>query len=270
MTDPTAESEPATTSYVVPPVARAFALLRYIAAGNRCRNKNRAAKELGINRTTLMRLLGTLQDDRIIEALPEEGGFRLGTGLITLASSALHDRNIIQVARPYLLDLVQTLKLSAHLGIREGHEIVYLARETPNSHLASNVREGTRLPAHATTIGRILLANMPENELYQLYKDFDLQAFSTKTKTTVDDLAAQLREDRKNGIAWSIANLEPEIGSAAMAVRDHRGEVVGAINVTGHVSIFEPGSPHLAEIAAELKAATDGTSQALGYLPQRL
>jgi DNA-binding IclR family transcriptional regulator len=262
-----AEPLPEPAAYGVPPVARAFALLRYIAAGNRCRNTSKAAKATGINRTTLIRLLATLEEEGMIEALPDEGGYRLGTGLITLASEALHGRGIAQVAQPFLAELVAELNLSAHLGILEGREIVYLARVTPNSHLASNVREGTRLPAHATTIGRILLADLPAEELRRRYAGVALGTFSPRTRTALPALERQLAEDREIGIAWSVANFEPEIGSGAALVRDRQGRAAGAINVTGHASVFEPDNPRLPEIAAALKRAARKISEGLGYRP---
>lgn len=259
--------DPDTTgpSYSVPPVVRAIAVLRYVAAGNRCRSMSVASKALGINRTTLIRLIATLKDEGMIEELPDEGGYRLGTGLIALASEALNERGVVQVARPLLAELVRTLQLSTHLGVLEGREIIYLVRETPNSHLASNVREGTRLPAHATTIGRILLAQLPNSALRKLYEGVELPAYTEKTRTTLDDLEAQLATDRANGIAWSMANFEPEIGSAAVPVYDHQGQAVAAINVTGHASVFEPDNPQLTEIERALRATAGRISEALGF-----
>ena len=258
-------SEPRETEYVMPPVTRAIALLRYVAAGHRCRNVSHAAKAVGINRTTLIRLLATLQAEGMLEALDEDGGYRLGTGLITLAAQALSERSIAQVARPVLSRLVRELNLSAHLGVREGREIVYLARETPTSHLASNVREGTRLPAHATTIGRILLAGLLPEELDALYSGAALDAYSEKTRTDLAGLHAQLEEDQALGIAWSMENFEADIGSAAVAVHDHTGRAAAGINVTGHTSTFDPKNGRLPEIERHLKAAARDISEALGY-----
>jgi DNA-binding IclR family transcriptional regulator len=251
--------------YSVPPVIRAIAVLRYVAAGNRCRSMSKASKALGINRTTMIRLIGTLLHEGMIEEIPDGGGYRLGTGLIALAYEALNERGVVQVSRPFLIDLVRELNLSSHLGVLEGREIVYLVRQTPNSHLASNVREGTRLPAHATTIGRILLAQMPREALRLLYANTELQAFTAKTRTTLPELEAQLAEDRAKGIAWSMANFEPEIGSAAMPVFDYQGKAVAAINVTGHASVFERGNPQLRDIERALREAARGISEALGY-----
>lgn len=265
MNTPAAHGTPNEAAYTVPPVTRAFALLRHVAAGNRCRNISHAAKATGINRTTLIRLLATLQDEGMIEPVADDGGYRLGTGLITLASAALQGHGIAQVAQPFLATLVAELNLSAHLGILEGREIVYMAKATPNSHLASNVREGTRLPAHATTIGRILLADLPVEELRRRYEGVPLDAYTTKTRTTLRELEQQLRADAEGGIAWSMANFEPEIGSAAVIVRDRHGGAAGAINVTGHASAFEPGNRRLPEIEEKLRAAARGIGAALGY-----
>ncbi|WP_281843409.1 IclR family transcriptional regulator [Sinisalibacter aestuarii] len=251
--------------YSVPPVERAFRLLRHIAAGNRCRNMNQTAKDIGINRTTLIRLLATLEAERMIDAVPDGGGYRLGTGLITLASQALNERGLVPTARPVLRKLVEELNLSAHLGVRDGRDIVYLARETPNSHLASMVREGTRLPAHATTIGRILLASLSNSELNELYAGHPLEAFSDKTRTSLEDLRAQLENDRTRGISWSVANFEPDIGSAAVTVYDNQGSAIAGINVTGHASTFSPDNPMVGRIEATLKEAAREISEALGY-----
>jgi DNA-binding IclR family transcriptional regulator len=253
------------SGYGVPPVARAFTLLRYIAAGNRCRNTSKAAKATGINRTTLIRLLATLEEERMVEAIPDDGGYRLGTGLITLASEALQGLEIAQVAQPFLAELVRELNLSAHLGVLDGREIVYLAKATPNSHLASNVRVGTRLPAHATNIGRILLAELPVEELRRRYDGVPLDAYTAKTRTTLGELEKQLGRDREVGIAWSMANFEPEIGSGAALVRDRTGAAAGAINVTGHASAFAADGPRLREIGEKLRKAARGISVALGY-----
>lgn len=258
-------SEDAEPNYIVPPVVRAVALLRHVAAGNRCRNTSRTAKALDINRTTLIRLLATLEAEGLIEQIADDGGYRLGTGLIALASEALNERGFLQVGRSFLKRLVQDLGLSAHLGVLEGREIVYLARETPHSHLASTVREGTRLPAHATTIGRILLAELSTAALGELYRGHAMESFTAKTPTTIADLQAQLEVDRARGIAWSVANFEPEIGSAAVVVYDHQAKPVGAINVTGHSSSFAEGNPQVEHIEQLLKSTAHAMSAALGY-----
>ena len=265
MSDPTPTVD---QGYSVPPVQRAITLLRHIAGGARCRNLSRSAKELGINRTTLIRLIHTLAAEGMIEEIDEGAGWRLGPGLIALAGEAMTARGVVEVTRPILQRLVKSLSLSAHLGIRHGRDIIYLARETPNAHLVSNVREGTRLPAHATTIGRILLADLPPAEVATLYADAELEAYSEKTRTTLASLQAQLAEDRAQGIARSVGNFEPGIGSCAVAVFDHRGRAVAAINVTGNAADFVLPGTFAERIEREAKQAAMDASIAMGYRPR--
>lgn len=254
-------------SYNVPPVQRAIKLLRHIADGNDCSNTSHAAKAVGINRTTLLRLLHTLAMEGMIEIEGPGGGYRLGTGLISLASSAVFSRDLVQVAQPVLKRLAQALGLSSHLGILEGQHIVYLVRETPNLHLVSNVRVGSRLPAHATTIGRSILAELDFSEVKALFKESELVGVTAKTPVTYETLAAQLADDKSQRIAWSVGNFEANIGSCAAAIHDISGDVAGAINVTGpdHHFLIEGGRRE--EISGDLMAAAEQISRQLGYLP---
>ncbi|MDQ0315364.1 IclR family transcriptional regulator [Amorphus orientalis] len=252
------------TAYEVPPVRRAIAVLKYIGAGNTCANISKAAKDLSINRTTLIRLLHTLHDERMIEEREPGAGYRLGLGLVGLASDSMNGRDVIQVSRPRLATLAEKTGLSAHLGILDGRDVVYLVRTSPNAQLVSNVREGTRLPAHATTMGRILLADLDEADLAALYKDAEMEGFSSKTATSYEALAAQIASDRAAGIAWSAANFEQGIGSCACAVFDRTGRAVAAINVSGPDWVFEKDNEKLRDIEADIRRTARDISQNLG------
>lgn len=250
----------------VPPVVRAVALLRYIADGNDCANTSRAAKQTGINRTTLLRLLETLRSERMIQLNPDGGGYVLGNGLIHLAARALYSRDVVQIAQPELRRLAETLGLSAHLGVIEGHEILYLLRETPNLHLVSNVRVGSRLPIHATTIGRIMLAHCASDERDRILDGCDLHAVTAKTATSRAALDSQLEVDRKMGLAWSVGNFEAGIGSAAKAVFDSSGRAVAAVNVTGPEHEFSESAGRREEIGSALTESALCISQQLGHV----
>lgn len=259
------DSDDEGSAYSVPPVHRAFTLLRHIAAGGRCRNASATARELGINRTTLIRLLHTLEAERMIESVDEGLSWQLGPGMIALAADALKSRDVVRVAQPVMARLVADLGLSSHLGILDGTEIIYILRETPNSHLVSNVREGSRLPAHATTIGRVLLGWLPEAELARRYGGAQLSTFTDKTATSLQDLAAQIAADKARGVAWSSGNFERGIGSCAAPVFDHRGRAVAAINVTGPEVQFQPGTGLAQTIETAVKQAAAEVSAALGH-----
>ena len=257
------------TEYTVPPVHRAFRLLRHIASGQRCRNTAATARELGINRTTLMRLLHTLAAEGMIESPDDGESWQIGPGMIALAAEAMQSRDIIRIAQPVMERLSAALSLSSHLGVIDGRDIIYLLREAPNAHLVSNVRAGSRLPAHATTIGRILLAQMGDAAVRALYAGQELAAYTSKTPTVLGDLLTQLARDREQGFAWSAGNFEPGIGSCAVAVLDHRGKAVAAINVTGPEGRFSPDDSKAQVIRKALESAAAEISKGLGFQPTR-
>ncbi len=256
-------NEAADDAYLSPPVQRATRLLRRIAEGDAVTNMSRTARDLDISRTTLLRLLRTLEAERFIEPRGGEGsGWRIGSALIGLAARALED--VAEAALPILAELAETLGLSAHLGVLDGREVVYMLRRAPNLSFASNIRVGSRLPAHAANMGRIILAHLPEAEVRSRFADAPMPASTPHTPTTPEALLARLAADRQAGLAWSEGFFEVGIGSVAAVVRDATGRPVAAINVSGQVSRFE-GAEARARIGAAVAAAAAAISARLGF-----
>jgi DNA-binding IclR family transcriptional regulator len=263
MSDP-AQTEPE-SAYLSPPVQRAARLLRRIADGDSITNMARTARELEINRTTLLRLLHTLEAERLIEPRGADiPGWRIGRGLIAMAAHAFYSDDMVQIAVPVLTQLAETLGLSAHLGQLDGLEVVYLIRRTPNHSFASNIRVGSRLPAHASTMGRIILAHLPPEQLDRMYGDAPLPAVTKHTAVTLPQLRARLEQDRALGLAWSDEFFEPGISSVAAAVLDAAGTPVAALNVSGQVASFE-GDARRAQIGRAITDAAEEISRHLGW-----
>jgi DNA-binding IclR family transcriptional regulator len=242
--------------YVSPPVQRAARLLRHIAEGDPVTNMSSTARTLGINRTTLVRLLHTLKAERFIEPRHEGTGWRIGVGLIGLSAQAFFSEDLVQTSVPVLTKLAETLGLSAHLGVLDGTEVVYLVRRVPNHVFASHIRIGSRLPAHAANMGRILLAHLPPQRVERLYAGATLKAVTERTSITPAQLQAQLEAD---------GNYEAGISSVAAAIFDATGTPVAALNVSGHSADFT-GTGRKAQIAVGVKGAALEISQRLGWL----
>jgi len=256
---------PAGGPYIAPPVQRAVRLIRHVAEGNPVLNMSETAKTLRINRTTLLRLLHTLEVEGFVERRPGGAGYQVGLSLLELGARALFSQDLVQVSVPVLTRLAETLQLSAHLGVLDGTDVLYLARRTPNTPLASNIRVGSRLPAHATVMGRMILAFMPELEIDKLYAGKELMRFSEHTVTTLDALHAEAERNRRAGIAWSDGHFESGIGSAAVPVFDFAGTPLGAINVSGPVNAFAEKARR-SVIGSELRAAGAEISRRLGWI----
>lgn len=250
--------------YISPPVQRAARLLRHIAEGDRVTNMSRTARELGINRTTLLRLLHTLEAERFIEPRPEGQGWRIGVGLIGITAQAFFSEDLVQISVPVLTRLAENLSLSAHLGVLDGLEVVYIVRRVPNHAFASNIRIGSRLPAHAANMGRIMLAHMPPDRVDRMYAGAVLKAVTPHTSVTLAQLHAQLDADRAAGLAWSDGNYEAGISSVAAAIFDATGTPIAALNVSGHAADFAGGARR-EQIASHVQTAAAEISQRLGW-----
>lgn len=252
-------------SYSVPPVVRAIKVLRHIAAGRSVANQSQAAREIGINRTTLLRLLHTLEAEGMIEHVAGSDDYMLGAGLIELAAQKLSSLDVAQVAKPVLSQMSERLGLSCHLGILDRREVLYVLRATPEVHLVSNVRIGTRLPAHASSMGRAILAYLSRDAVDRLFQDADLFAVTAATPTTMKALHTELDRIRASGIVDSRSSYEPGVDSVAAPVFDYSGAVVGAINASGPESAFVGAQGRRAGIVDAVQDAAAAISRQLGF-----
>ncbi len=225
-------------SYSVPPVERAIKLLQYIGEGNKCRNLTKASSHLFINRTTLIRLIYSLLDNGMIEKIGEDEGYCLGIGVISLGAQAIQSRDIVQMSLQSIQELVKKSNMSAHLGILDGTDVVYLTRETPKAHLISNMHIGSRLPAHASSIGRAILADLSEVAVKDIYKNRELSGGTNKAPQNLQQILSQRKIDVKRGYVWSIGMIEPNIGSCAATIYNHEGTPIAGLNVSGPKDIF--------------------------------
>jgi DNA-binding IclR family transcriptional regulator len=260
-----ASGERAATAYIAPPVQRAVRLLRHIADGDPVTSVSETSKALKINRTTLLRLLYTLEAEGFVQRRHGEPGYQVGLSLVTLSARIIFSQDMIRVAVPIVAKLAEAVGMSAHVGVLDDAYVLYLLRRTPNAPLASNIRVGSRLPAHATTMGRIILAYMNESDVDGIFKGKPLPRFSDHTPTTMAELHLALKRARHDGIAWSIGFFEPSIGSAAVPILDFAGTPVAALNVSGPLDLFRDKADRK-RIEQELRAAGSEISQRLGWL----
>ena len=253
-------------SYSVPPVDRAIRLLRYIGEGNKCRNLTKASNHLSINRTTLIRLIHSLLDNGMVDEIGENEGYRLGVGAITLAAKAIESRDIVQMSLLPIQELVEKSKMSAHLGILDDIEVVYLSRVTPTTHLVSNLHIGSRLPAYASSIGRAILSELSETQVRNMYKNRALEGATNKAPKNVRQLLSQCKIDAKRGYVWSTGMIEPGIGSCAATIFNYEGFPVGGLNVSGPKDVFTNSNSKQAIIVREaVLDAARATSAAMGF-----
>ena len=190
------------------------------------------ARRIGVSRSSAFRLVHTLQRLGYLDREDETKNYRLGARVMSLGYSFLASKDIAELARPDLQRLRSATRCSTHLGILDGAEVIYIARFAAHKPVSAMISVGARVPAHATTMGRIILAYKPEAYIREHFTGRPMAKFSEQTPLTVDHLLAMLDADRRRGYVISHSNFEAGIASIAAPVFDAKGEVLGAINVS--------------------------------------
>jgi IclR family pca regulon transcriptional regulator len=186
------------------------------------------AQLTGFSRPAVRRFLITLERMGYVRS-NGAGRWSLTPRVLSIGQHYTETHALIELAQPHLLSLAERTSESASLATLDGDEVVYVARVPVRRIMSINVSVGTRVPAHATSMGRVLLAWAPPVVVDGVLTGRPLRAVTPNTLTDLDDVRAELSRVRAQG--WSIVSEELEIGllSASAPVRDRSGEVVAAL-----------------------------------------
>ncbi len=218
--------------YIVPALERGLRLLRGFSRETPAKGLGEIAAATGLPRATAFRLVRTLEALGYLRRVEGTKTYRLGPAVLSLGFEYLASVDLPEIAGPALEGLRDRTGASAHLAIRDRDEIVYLCRHASRSALTSNIRVGTRLAAHGSSMGRVLLADLPPEELTALYLGHAFRRYTDQTPTSLDELRAMLDDDAKRGYVLSRSFHERGVVSVAAPVRDTTGQAVAAINIT--------------------------------------
>lgn len=193
-----------------------------------------AARLTGLSRATVRRSLLTLAAMGYVA--PSGRLFTLTPKVLTLAGGYLHAMPLVRLAQPVLDRISQQLNESCSLATLDDSEIVYVARAETRRIISVDLAVGSRLPAFCTSMGRVLLAALPQAESTRQLTRMKLRAFTDHTVTDPAALKGILDHVRKLGFCLVDQELETGLRSIAVPVRDRAGAVVAAINVSTQVS----------------------------------
>jgi IclR family pca regulon transcriptional regulator len=227
------------------------------------------AEQTGLNRTTAYRFLYTLRHLGLLEYDAETRRYSLSVGVLQLGFDYLNSLPLVERAMPLLRALRDELGESTHLGVLDGPSVVYLARVPVDRIISATVSVGARLPAASTSMGRVLLANLPEKRLNSALRAVNLRPRTSRSPSTIAELRVVLDKVRSDGYAITDQEFEPGVFSIAAPVSDRTDQVVAAINVTGPTDRFAQNVIHERHIPALLRAARE-LSAAMGALRSRI
>ena len=215
----------------------------------------------GLSRAAVRRCLYTLS--KLGFAGAEDGQrYALRPRMLSLSHTYTTSSNLSTAAQPIIERMSQTFRESFSVATLDGHEIVYIARTTvPSRVMAVDLHIGSRLPAYCTSMGRVLLAYLPPEQLEAYFSKTELIPHTTRTIVSIDKLRAALRNVRRLGYALVDQELEVGLRSLAVPVYGPTGRVVATVNLSGNaprMPVFDMQSQFLAPLrtaAAELSAS---------------
>ena len=215
------------------------------------------SRRTALSRASVRRCLHTLS--KLGFAGTDDGrSFYLRPRVLALGHSYLSSMPLATAAQPILEHLSQILHESCSIALLDGTEIVYVARAHVTRIMAIDLGVGTRLPAFCTSMGRVLLANLPPDELETVLPKIEFTRYTDRTVSSVEKLRQVLATVRREGHAIIDQELELGLRSMAVPVRNPAGRVVAAINAGAHgqrVSIQDMRTrflPYLHAAAQEL------------------
>ncbi|SEG62040.1 transcriptional regulator, IclR family [Thermomonospora echinospora] len=217
------------------------------------------AQATGLPRATVRRSLITLAHLGYVTA--DDGLFRPAPRVLELGFAQVSaGLTVARIARPHLVSLVERIRDSASMAVLDGDDIRYVARVPTVRIMSVDITLGTRLPAYATSMGRVLLAGLPEEERARRLARARLEPLTRRTVTDPARLEAILAQVGRDGHALVDEELEEGLRSIAVPVRDRAGRVTAAVNVSMHASrrtarqAVESLLPALRDAAARIEA----------------
>ena len=242
-------------------VDRALDILLCFNSNENALSMTQIAERVDIHKSTVHRLLATLEAKRFLQRDKVTGLYRLGFQLVELASLVLMDMDLPRWAGPYLQRLADDCGETVDLAALDGDHVVYLQVVDSPQRLKIAAAVGQRLPAFCTATGKAFLAFLPADQVNRILA-LGQPRYTDGTLTTPADLQRDLAATRERGFAMSEQEFESDINAVAAPIRDASGYPIGAIAIVGPA--FRLPRERMLSLGRQVLAATDAISHEVG------
>lgn len=240
---------------------RASTILQCFSDGESLRVGD-VAKLVGIGQSTASRLLATLEEAGLVERDPVSSLYSLGTGLLTLAGVALNQHPVHQAGRAIAQEFARNLGLGVNIAVRRGAHMVYLCNFEGQLSPKSHTLMGQRVPVHATSVGKALLATVPSEQRARAIGR--LTPFTRATITEAREFQAEMARTRQRGYAIEVEEYVAGRASVAAPILDQQGRGTAAVSISGPRSGINLEERE-AELSRHVIEIADKISSSLGY-----
>ena len=251
--------------YKVQVLDRSLAIIDALANARDDASLAELAEKVKLHKSTVHRLTSILERHGIVERDARSGRYRLGLRLFELGSIAMGRFNIRDRAHPHLERLLYEVDETVHLCALDAGEVLYLDKMEPVRSVRMASRIGRRNPVHCTSVGKAILAFLPESEADNILRQHGLKRLTPKTITTPAELKADLKLIRDKGYAIDNEENEEGVRCIGAPVLDYSGRPIAAISISA--PSFRLPLDKVPTVAASVCRAALALSQESGYQP---
>lgn len=243
-------------------IRRAFTIVEAVALNPDGLNLAELSKLVGLHNSTTFHLTKTMVAMGILRQSEQAKTYHVGAHLFALARGASDEREFVRIGTPVIEALARETGENSHIAVRIPEGVVIIDKREGPSHVQMSERIGAMRPAHATAIGKAILAALTDEQLSAFLDTHELKTYTAKTITGRDRFLQEISQIRKNGIAYDDTEFNEEVRCLAAPVFDFTGRVVGSIGISG--PIWRIGLQDLAKRSESVKNAAADLSARLG------
>ena len=253
------------TNHESPSVAveRALAMLEAAAQEPEGLSNAEISRKLQIPKSSASYILRTLEKQGYLHRDEESGKYRVGLKILSLSRGALSGIDVREVALPIMRHLMEKTNLTCHLAILDGPEAVYIEKVEPQGFIRMDTWVGRRMRVHATSVGKALVAHIPQPQLEKIISERAMEKRTAKTITTLPRLLKELEKVRGQG--YAVDDEENNIGARCVGapIFNQQGLIEASIGLSG--TINQVNAQTMLRILEALKDAARHISMQLGY-----
>ena len=248
--------------YRIQAIERAVSILNVFSTDEPELGVTEIADRVGLHKSTVHRFMVNLDAAGLVERNPRSGRYRLGLHIFELGGLVMQRMNLWDEALPFLEGLVRDTGETGHLAVLDGGEAIYIERVEARRPLRVPSAIGRGYPAHATNLGKVLLADLPRERVVEIVATHGLTPYTRNTITELSELEAELERIRARGYAIDDEEYDEGLRCIGAGVRDHSGRVVSALGIGGPVTRITP--ERVEELSRLVMSAASGLSRRLG------
>ncbi|TGG94253.1 IclR family transcriptional regulator [Natronospirillum operosum] len=249
--------------YLIPGLERGLIILMELARSHREMSFAELAERMDFPKATAYRAVQTLEYMGFVRRHPTTGLYSLGVNVLRLGFEYVASLDLVQAGQPVIESLRDKTQCSSHIAIRDGQDVIYVARVSAANATINQVSVGTRLPAHRTSLGRMLLSGLSRSEFEAVYPDGELPDTKPGAPANREALWELVQEDGRRGYVIGESFFQFGISSVVYPVFNGQGDIEGVVSIL--VPVHEIPAEDREPLRAHVEEAAASISGMLGY-----